>query len=149
MTGPNFASILDEEPTEIIRPEPLPVGTYTAVVGMPRYDKSAKKKTDFVEFPLKLINAHDDVDDEALAQALGDAKLSDREQRITFYLTEDAAYRLDEFHEHCGIDLSVAAKRRARNEAVVNQEVGIVIKHTASDDGTRIYANIARTVALG
>ena len=148
MSGPNFASILDEEPTEIIRPEPLPVGTYTAVVGMPRYDKSSKKKTDFVEFPLKIIEAHDDVDDEALGQALGDGKLSDKEMRITFYLTEDAAYRLDEFHEHCGVDIQTPAKRRVRNEAVVNQEVGIVVKHTASDDGTRIYANIARTLAV-
>ncbi len=148
MSSPNFASILDESPTEIIRPEPLPEGTYLAVVGMPRYDKSSKKKTDFVEFPLRLINAGPDVDDESLAQALGDGKLNDKEMKITFYLTEDAKYRLDEFHRDCGVDIEVPASRRARNEACVNQEVRVHIKHSSSEDGTRIYANASRTLPV-
>ncbi len=146
--GPNFSSLLDEAPTEIIRPEPLPVGTYTAVVKMPRYDKSSKKQTPFVEFPLQIIESHEDVDDDALHKALGDGKLSDKEMRVTFYLTDDAIYRLDEFHEHCGINIDVPAKRIQRNEACVNQEVVIVVKHEASDDGSRIYANVARTAPV-
>ena len=38
---PNFASILDEAPTEIDRPKPIPTGTYLCrVQGTPTYDKS-------------------------------------------------------------------------------------------------------------
>lgn len=148
MSGPNFQTLLDESPEEVVRPEPLPTGSYTAIVKMPRYDKSTKKQTPFVEFPLQVAAAGADVDDEALADALGDAKLSDKEQRVTFYLTDDAIYRLDEFHEHCGLDLSDGQTRKARNEACVNQEVGIVVKHTTSDDGQRIFANVARTFSV-
>ena len=39
---PNFASILDEAPTEIDRPKPIPTGTYLCrVQGTPTYDKSS------------------------------------------------------------------------------------------------------------
>jgi len=41
----NFASILDEAPTEINRPKPLPEGTYLCVVGQPEEGKSSKKGT--------------------------------------------------------------------------------------------------------
>ena len=65
--APNFASILDEAPTEISRPKPLPVGTYLCVVqGQPVYDKSNKKGTPFVEFLLRVIAAMDDVDPDDL-----------------------------------------------------------------------------------
>ena len=41
---PNFASILDEAPSEVDRPKPLPAGTYTCIVaGTPIYDKSSKR----------------------------------------------------------------------------------------------------------
>jgi hypothetical protein len=145
MSGPQFSTLLDEEPTEINRPKPLPVGPYAATVGMPRYDKSTKKKTDFVEFPLQIIAALDGVDEEALTEALGGKPIGEKSQRITFYLTEDAVYRLDEFHEHCGIDITEPGKRKVRNEDCVNRQVGIMIKHTSSDDGESVYANVAKT----
>ena len=51
---PNFASILDEAPTEIDRPKPIPTGTYLCrVQGTPTYDKSSKKGTPFVQFTLR------------------------------------------------------------------------------------------------
>lgn len=141
---PNFASILDESPTEVNVPPPMPQGTYTCVIqGAPRYDKSAKKGTDFVEFTLRPISAGEDVDDEDLANAGG---LEGKTLRATYYLTEDAIYRLDEFHEHCGIDLTDGKSRRSRNDEVVNAEVGVFVKHRPSQDGSRIYAEIGRTM---
>jgi hypothetical protein len=57
---PNFASILDEAPTEIDRPKPIPTGTYLCrVQGTPTYDKSSKKGTPFVQFTLKPISAEE------------------------------------------------------------------------------------------
>lgn len=147
MNAPNFASILDESPTEITRPKPLPIGTYlTRVIGAPRYDKSSKKQTPFVEFTLKFLSAEDDVDEDDLVEALGDGDIGDRALPVTFYLTEDAVYRLDEFHTHCGIDLEEEQSRRQRNDEVVNAEVRVVVSHEASQDSSQVFARIRRTL---
>lgn len=140
---PNFASILDEAPTEVTRPKPLPQGTYLCVVqGQPRYDKSSKKQTPFVEFTLRPTAAYDDVD-EAELEACGG--FDGKTIRATYYLTEDAVFRLDEFHEHCGVDLNDGASRRQRNDDVVNAQVAANIRHRSSEDGTQIFAELART----
>jgi hypothetical protein len=143
MSTPNFSSILDESPTEVAVPLPLPQGTYVFSVGMYRYDKSTKKGTKFVDFPLTPIAAESDVDEEELESAGG---LDGKTVRATFYLTEDAIYRLDGFHSHCGIDLNDGQSRRSRNDAVVNAQVRGFIKHEPSQDGTRIFARFDRSL---
>jgi len=143
MNAPNFAGLLDKAPTTVDKPKPLPVGTYLCVVdGLPRYDKSSKKQTDFVEFKLRPIQAADDVDADDLAAAGG---LDKKSIRATFYLTEDAVYRLDEFHQHCGLELDPSTSRRQRNEMIVNANVMAYIKHRASDDGENVYAELSKT----
>jgi hypothetical protein len=141
--SPNFSSILDEAPSEVDRPKPLPVGTYTCIVGTPAYDKSSKKGTPYVQFILRPIAAESDVDEGELSEMGG---FENKTIRATYYLTEDAVYRLDEFHEHCGVDLSDEASRRTRNDEVVNAQVRAVVKHRTSDDGTQIFAELARTL---
>ena len=143
MTSPNFSSILDESPTEVARPKPLPAGTYLFVVGTPTYDKSSKKGTPYVMFNLRPVEIESDVDEDELSEAGG---LDSKTIRATFYLTEDAVYRLDEFHSHCGLDLSDPSSRKTRNDDVVNAEVRGVIKHRSSEDGTQIYAELSRTL---
>ena len=144
MTSPNFSSILDESPTEVSAPIPLPQGTYVCVVqGSPVYDKSTKKGTPYVEFTLRPIAADSDVDEDELAESGG---LENRSLRATFYLTEDAIYRLDEFHAHCGIDLEDGDSRRARNDAIINAEVRAFVKHETSADGSRIFARFNRSL---
>lgn len=147
MSTPNFSSILDESPSEVAVPVPLPQGTYLCVVqGSPRYDKSTKKGTDFVEFKLRPIAAEADVDEAELEDAGG---LEGKLLNATFYLTEDAVYRLDEFHSHCGIDLEDGSSRRSRNDAVMNAEVRAYVKHETSQDGTRIFARFNRSLPAG
>lgn len=143
---PSFASILDAAPTEVERPKPLPVGSYHCVVtGAPRYDKSSKKQTDFVEFQLRITGCYDDVDDDELEAAGGvDGKML----KVTYYLTEDAVWRLDEFHVHCGLDLDEDTSRRQRNEDVINSEVIAVVRHQTSQDGQTKYAEVARTAPV-
>jgi hypothetical protein len=150
MNDLNFEKdLLDERPTEVSQPSPLPEGMYLCIVGMPRRDKSTKKGTPFTEFPLRPIQPGRDISDEDLAEALGEDSLSDRELRVTFYETKDAIYRLDYFHQDCGIDLETdKGNRRQRNDTVVNREVWAVVKHQASNDGTRMYANVTRTLPV-
>ena len=145
----NFASILDEAPTEINRPKPLPEGTYLCVVkGLPRYDKSSKKQTDFVEFTHKLLSTGDDVDEDDLKAFLGDRKLADIQIKNTYYITEGAVWRLKEFLEHCGIDQDDIESLRAGVEETPGKQVGIFINHEASQDGTSVFARIGKTFVV-
>lgn len=146
MATPNFSSILDESPTEVAAPQPMPQGTYVCVVQGVTYDKTTKKGTDYAEFTLRPIAAEADVDEEELEATGG---LDGKTLRATFYLTEDAIYRLDEFHTHCGLDIqNDGLSRRARNDEVINSEVRAFVKHETSQDGTRIFARFNRSLPM-
>jgi len=123
---PLFASILDESPTEVVRPKPLPEGTYLWTVQGRRYDKSTKKGTDYIAFDLAAIQPFDDVPISDLEAAGG---LEGKTKEVTFYITEGAVFLLDAFHEACGIDLSTPVSRKQRNEMVLNAQVIGVVKH--------------------
>lgn len=131
-TKPNFSkTLLDEAPDHVERPKPLPIGTYLAVVGRWETGESSKKKTPFVRFPLRFIQAYDDVDPDELAACGG---VDGKNARTDFFMTEDAIYRLDAFHEHCGLDLEEPLSRKARNDEVMNAQVGVVIGHRYPQD---------------
>lgn len=146
----NFADILDKPADQIDRPKPLPIGSYLwTVVGLPRADKSRDKQTPFYEFTLKCMQPLDDVDEEALAEwaARADGSnraLTDFTTKLTYYVTEDSIYRLQDFLEHCGIDLDGKSIRQAIDETP-NAQVGASIVHNPSKDGQSIYANIGKT----
>ena len=146
MSTPNFASILDESPTEVAAPQPMPQGTYVCVIQSLLYDKTTKKGTDYVEFTLRPVAAESDVDEDELAETGG---LDGKTIRATFYLTEDAIYRLDEFHTHCGLDIeNDGLSRRARNDECINSEVRAFVKHETSQDGSRIFARFNRSLPM-
>lgn len=153
MQQQTFASILDQQSTEVERPKPLPVGTYICVVnGLPRFDKSSKKQTEFVEFNLRPLQAMDDVDDEALTTALtrgnGSSKaLQDMTIRATYYLTEDAIWRLKKFLDDCGID-EEGLTLRQRIDQSSGRQVAANLRHEASEDGQAIFARLKDTAAV-
>ncbi len=142
--APNFGSILDRAPSEIEKPKPLPQGSYiTQIVGQPRFDKSSKKRTEFVEFTHKLLQAQDDVDEDEL-KALGGVK--DKVMKNTFYLTESAAWRLKEFLGHCGIEEGDSLREMI--EETPGKQVGIFVNHEASQDGTSVFARVGKTFVV-
>ena len=155
MAQPNFGVLLDKAPTEIERPKPAPPGTYTTIIqGMPKYDKSAKKQTEYVEFTHKFIEAGEDVDSDDLKAFLtsGDGskkKLSDVTMRNTYYLTENSLWRLKDFLKDCGFEVdSDEATLRQMIEETPGKQVGVFVKHQASQDGQAIFAQIDHTVAV-
>lgn len=155
MHAPNFSSILDQQASEIESPKPMPAGTYVfQVKGLPRFDKSAKKGTDFVEFTCIPVDVYSDeghepdVDLDALDEAGGLSKFRERGMRLTFYITEDAKHRLKKFLEHLGIDPEGQSLRSMIDNSPNCQFIGFV-KHSASDDGETIYANITKTARYG
>lgn len=141
--GPNFSAILDRPvDAEANRPKPVPTGTYLCIIdGIPRFDKSKQKGTDFVEFNLNIVQPGADVDPTAYAEVGGGRKL-----RTTFYLTEDAVWRLDKFLEDIGIP-----KGTGRKEGISQapgKQVNAVVTHRASQDGTAIFAEVNSTAKV-
>lgn len=152
-----FANILDRAPSEITAPTPLPPGTYLTIIqGLPRYDKSTKKQTDYVEFIHKFSSPADDVDADDLKAALTNEKtgetksLGDITMKNTYYITEASAWRLKKFLEDCGFDTdSDEHSLRELCESTSNSEVYVTVKHRPSDDGKRIFAEISDTARVG
>lgn len=150
MNAPSFSSILDRPSNTIERPKPLPVGTYLAMCkGLPREDKSTKKQTPFVEFTMQLLQAADDVDPESLSAILNGKAISDITMKNTFYLTEDAAWRLQKFLEN---DLEIDGgdtSLRQMISASPGKQCLVSIKHEASQDGTTVFARITDSAPVG
>lgn len=142
----NLSSILSKAPSEVERPKPYPVGSYvTLVQGMPRFDKSSKKQTEFVEFTLKFLAAGEDVDEADLASMGG---IKEKTIKATYYLTETALWRLKEFLEACGIDVDNAESFQAAIEKTPGKQVGIFVTHEAGNDGESIFARVGKPFAV-
>jgi hypothetical protein len=149
MTNPTFGSILDTPSQSIEKPKPFPVGTYLwSVKGLPRQDVSAKKKTEFVEFTLQCLQAGEDVDQEALAEFLKGKSIGEKTTKLTYYITEDAIWRLKDFLDHCGIEDDEGITLRQRISGTPGCQVFGTMKHEVSEDGQTIYAKIGSTAAV-
>lgn len=140
-TSPNFGVLLDKPASDVERPKPLPQGSYHCIVkGLPRFDKSSKKFTEFVEFTLQPTAAGEDVDEEDLAAMGG---IANKTIRATYYITEDALWRLKDFLSHCGIEEDGSLRNMI--DQTPNCEVIAFIKHRASEDGQSVFAELAKT----
>ncbi len=140
-TSPNFGALLDKPASDVERPKPLPQGSYHCIVkGLPRFDKSSKKFTEFVEFTLQPTAAGEDVDEEDLAVMGG---IANKTIRATYYITEDALWRLKDFLSHCGIEEDGSLRNMI--DQTPNCEVIAFIKHRASEDGQSVFAELAKT----
>jgi hypothetical protein len=146
MNAPNFSSILDKPfDSEANRPKPLPVGSYLCIVdGIPKFDKSTQQQTEYVEFTLKPVSAQGDVDQQALTEAGG---LSDKTLKTTFYLTEKAVFRLDDFLENLGLDKGTVSRKEGVSMAP-GRQILAVVRHASSKDGKAIYANVDSTARV-
>jgi hypothetical protein len=153
MANPDFAGILNRQSGDVERPKPLPIGEYTfKVKGLPNFDKSAKKGTPYVEFTCVPIAPMDSVDADDLQESLtrksGVKQLSDMVQKLTFYLTEDALWRLKEFLLN---DLQIEEGEKtlqAMIEEAPNSEFIGTIKHAPTNDGKGVFANIGSTAPV-
>jgi hypothetical protein len=146
---PNFSDILSRKSSEIKAPKPLPPGSYVWLIeGQPRFDRSTKQQTDFVEFTCRCLQPREDVDQTALQEAGGAVG---KTRRLTFWITEEAVSRLSNkqgtgFLEQLGIDGDISVAEKV-SMAPGRQFIGH-IRHKASQDGTRIFAEIGQTAAL-
>ncbi len=152
---PTFASVLDMPSSEVERiAKPLPVGSYLAVVvGQPKIDKSSKKQTEYSEYTMKILQAYDDVDEDALEEYLTGMdgktkKLTDCTIRNTYYHTENSIGRLATFFDHLdGItpDKAGEVDESLRMGEVPGKQCIIHIKHEPFQSGEGVRAVVAST----
>jgi hypothetical protein len=135
------------------RPKPVPTGSYLAkLVGQPEYGKTETKGTDFIQFQGEFIEPYDDVDQDDLANWAKRANGSARKLKgtslprrgLTFYITEDAKWRLEKFFEDLGV-FKKGETLRDMVENAIGQEFVVSIEHELSNDGQVTYANIRST----
>jgi len=140
----NFTNILSKPASDFERPKPLPQGTYLMMV-KPGYrlDESTKKKTPFVEFLCDVVEATDDVDAGELAEMGG---VAGKVTKATFYLTDEAAYRLREFLETLGLDTTKPTDQ-ILDDAAGQQFLGTIV-HEPSQDGQSIFAKLGATAPV-
>lgn len=149
-TKPEFKSILSMPAQDAERPPTLPRGYYSAVVEGWREDKSSEKQTPFTRFDMKILSVWEkdgvpQVDEEALEE-FGD--VNGTVMPLDFYHTEKSIYRLREFLEHCGIDLSDGKSFEQAIPETRNCEVIVQIAHQSAKSGDGTWARIIRTLPM-
>lgn len=138
MSNDKFSDVLDMPASEVERPKPLPVGTYLFAVTGPHEDKTVgKNNTRVAEFKARPVSAMDDVDRESLADY---GFPTEKTVRLSFFLTEDAIYRLKDFYvDVLGKDSEGKTIRQMLSELPGSTFLGI-IQHRPSEDGKQFYA---------
>lgn len=143
MSNANFAALLDKQADQVEKPKPLPMGTFAWAILEHRFDESAKKKTPFIEFTVSPRAALDDVDEDLLAEV---TNWQDKKMRLTFYLTDDSLFRLKDFMEHCGIDLTGRTIAEGIPETQGAMFNGYVQHEPMQNNPEEMFASISKTM---
>lgn len=139
----DFDALLSKNADDIERPVPVPQGSYVFTVLKHKFDNSTKKGTPYVEFECQATAPLDDVDEEELRE-YGDLGQKQPKLRNTFYLTEDALFRLTDFLEHLGLDTAGRTLAELIPESAAGEFIGNV-GHRMSEDGSATYAELNAT----
>lgn len=138
----DFKGILSRPVEEIKAPPPFPMGTYLSRIKGHEMVESGQKKTPGVRFTLNPFQAQADVDQEQLTEfgAL------DKEIRLTFWVSEDSAYRLKEFLvDHLGL---VGNSLDEMIPQATNQTCQTYITQKLTEDG-RTFSEVQKTAKAG
>lgn len=148
--APNMSDVLNRPSNSIERPKPLPVGTYQwQVKGQPRFDKS-KNNNKFVEFILVPLTQGGDVDENDLAEALtvkatGERRpLAEKQMKPQFYYETDYGLALlKEFLDACQVEEPEGCTIGQRIPGAMGTQVLGMIKHSPTQDGKGVRAEIS------
>lgn len=137
MSTPNLRDLLSRPADGFKAPPPLPAGTYYGTISGTEYGESREKKTPYVRFTVKLMSPGQDIE----PSMLEGIDLSRRDQRVDFFLTEDAVFRLVEFARTCNI----APEGRALSEIIQELGMGAAVKVDVvqvSGKENQVYTNV-------
>lgn len=124
----NWNELLSGKVEDAKMPDPIPVGTYVAIVKNREFKTSDKKGTPFVRYNCALISPEADVDLAQLQTYGGMEKLSQKLIPIDMYMTEDSRWRHKDFLEKCfGINISMGWQEAMMQTD--NQQLKVHVAH--------------------
>lgn len=141
----DFTSLLGKRLDDVEAPALLPQGSYIMTVAGYRTGESAKKKTPYVEFDLKISSAMDDVDQEELAKV---KNLQDKTLKTQFYLNEDALFRLKDFCKKTGVPTEGKSFTEILSEIAGAQLIGIVNHRVNPENTDQVFAEVRSFLPL-
>lgn len=141
----NFTSLLEKKLDDVEAPALLPQGSYVMTIAGYRTGESAKKKTPYVEFDLKISSAMDDVDQEELAKV---KNLQDKTLKTQFYLNEDALFRLKDFCKKTGVPTEGKSFTEILSEIAGAQLIGIVNHRVNPENTDQVFAEVRSFLPL-
>lgn len=133
----DFSTLLSQNLDSVTKPKALPAGTYNGTVLSHSFALSSKKQTPYVQFNFSVQSAGEDVD----PSDLEGVDVGKKALRTSFYLTDDALFRLKDFLASCGIDTS----GRTLNETIpetVGASVLLFVKQRTSENGEDIFNDV-------
>lgn len=141
----DFTSLLEKKLDDVEAPALLPQGSYIMTIAGYRTGESAKKKTPYVEFDLKISSAMDDVDQEELAKV---KNLQDKTLKTQFYLNEDALFRLKDFCKKTGVPTEGKSFTEILSEIAGAQLIGIVNHRVNPENTDQVFAEVRSFLPL-
>lgn len=150
----DFRSVATKMKDEIKRPPLPPVGSYIfQVLKLPAIETSTDGKWDFVNYQVRGVGVHSDVDEEELQKYGGPGKILSRvgfifnkEDEVEFQRTEFQHRRFLEDALKCWGDGENVMQ--AMNNAVNKQFVGQIAWKADKNDPEVFHANITKTTAV-
>lgn len=144
----NFAELLKTKVSDAKAPPTIPPGTYTCQVETYETGESNQKKTPYIRFKLKLLSPEADVD---FSETEGGAEaILGRSVNDTYYLTEDALFRLRDFFEKCGLEMDDSRELGEYLPEVQGQVVlASIINKPSPQNPERMYTEIASLTKAG
>lgn len=136
----SFTDILNKPSADIKPPKPLPIGTYLALVdGTAEIKKIGKEQTDAAVMKFKFVQPQPDVDQQAMLEVLEGKALSEVPFSVNWWLTDKAAYRLNEFLVNAlGMEQGTKSLGELLSDSP-GKQVYITLSHRPSDDGKTMY----------
>lgn len=138
----SFKDILAKPIAEVEAPQAIPLGTYDFRIKNHEFVESGKKKTPGVQFNVIPTRAHEDVSQEELSALK--KPFSSREMKLTFWITEESAFRLREFLEN---DIGLTG---ANLESLIPQAANAIfagyVNQRPSEDNTKMFSEITKTL---
>lgn len=91
----SYKDLLKSRPQDIKAPLPIPPGPYKVKIASYEFSAAGQKKTECVNFSLRLLEPGDEIDAELLEAAKDDLAKAKPNHRV--YLTEDSLWVLKQF----------------------------------------------------
>jgi hypothetical protein len=139
----SFSDILNTPSADVKPPKPLPIGTYLCLIdGTAEIKQMGKEQNYGAIIKLKPVQAGPDVDQAALIESLDGKSLSEVGLQTTFWLTDKAKYRLNDFLVGAlGMEQGTKTMGELLND-IPGKQVNASITHTPSKDNTVMYTEV-------